>query len=792
MWCKKHILVFYVFFTPLLFIGQSQKRIDSLAQQIKSTKEPLLIIELKKELYAELVDNGKGDSIINKLIDLEKLAIKDYSNETVLGDIEMTMGNYYLDIDLYDKALSCYLKANTVFKNNKDEKSQAYSNGRIAATYLYIGDYNKSIEYNNLAVSYYEKVKDSKSLAKCYGNLGLANKRLGKFLLAIEFQEKSYQEEKKINNKKGMASCLNAVGNIYFTQSDYPKALEKYFASLKIQQETNHIEGIANALSNIGLVFKKQKDYDKALKYSFKSLEVEKKHHRVQGEAISLSNIGDIYFKIGKRDSAIYYFNQSLEIYKNINDEVGLADIYSSIGLFYESIRDYQEALSYHTKALSIYDRLQQPDGQAIELYNLANCLANTNQIKEAISYLNKSIEISINSNLLENIVVGEELLASIYERKNLYKESLSHYKKFMLYRDSIFTIDKLDEISRNEVKFEFEKKAAEDSLKNIHDQQIKDSQIEAHELQIEKDKIKRNYLYIGIIILIVFLVIIYNRFSTSQKQKAIIEVQKIEVEKQKALVDEKQKEIQDSINYAKRIQNSFITSEEEFEKNTTDYFVYFKPKDIVSGDFYWGNTVDESFYLCVADSTGHGIPGAFMSLLNISLLNEALLSKNLRYTNEILNFVRKILILGLKTDKDGQGGNDGMDCSLISINKKTNVLEFTGANNPIWILRNDEIIELTPNKMPVGRSPLQDKLFSRQAFELLKNDKVYLFTDGLADQFGGPKGKKFKYRQFKELLISISVLPMQVQKEKLQEAFVEWKGDLEQVDDVCIMGIRI
>jgi serine phosphatase RsbU (regulator of sigma subunit) len=284
----------------------------------------------------------------------------------------------------------------------------------------------------------------------------------------------------------------------------------------------------------------------------------------------------------------------------------------------------------------------------------------------------------------------------------------------------------------------------------------------------------------------------LYKKYKETEKQKAIIELQKNEVENKNQLIEEQQKEIKDSINYAKRIQNSFMASENEFKHLLKEYFILFKPKDIVSGDFYWSGQLKNKLYLCVADSTGHGIPGAFMSLLNISLMNEALFSKEIENTNEILDFVRKILILGLKPDRTGQGGNDGMDCTLIRIDLATKQLQYTGANNPLWIVRNGQMTELKPNKMPVGRSPKENTPFLSETISLQPEDIIYMFTDGYADQFGGPKGKKYKYKQLNELFISISDKPAKDQLEILNESITNWKGTLEQVDDICIIGIKI
>lgn len=387
---------------------------------------------------------------------------------------------------------------------------------------------------------------------------------------------------------------------------------------------------------------------------------------------------------------------------------------------------------------------------------------------------------------------LAEEFLAIAYEKKGRSDQALGHYKRFVLYRDSLFNIEKANDITRNELKFEFEREAEKDSLENVHSQLLKDEQLRSNKLELAQHRTRIFGLLIGVVLLVLFGAFMYNRFKVTTKQKQIIEEQKLVVEQQKRVVEEQQKEIHDSINYAKRIQSSFMATEEQLSAKLKEHFVFFKPKDIVSGDFYWADTTKEDIFICVADSTGHGIPGAFMSLLNISLLNEALLSKLYTHTNDVLNFVRRVLILGLRPDESGQGGNDGMDCVLIKLNLKLRTLEYSGANNSIWLMREGKIISLDTDKMPVGRSPKQETPFSCKKTDLLEGDVLYLFTDGYPDQFGGPKGKKYKYKQLEELLVSIQQLPLKDQRSEIEQSFERWKGDLEQVDDICIMGIKI
>lgn len=252
-----------------------------------------------------------------------------------------------------------------------------------------------------------------------------------------------------------------------------------------------------------------------------------------------------------------------------------------------------------------------------------------------------------------------------------------------------------------------------------------------------------------------------------------------------------KHKEITDSINYAERIQRSFLAAKELLDKNLKEYFIFFKPKDVVSGDFYWAcESQNGEFMFLAADSTGHGVPGAIMSLLNIMSLEKAVETET--SPDKILNHTRKTIIDRLKKDGSIDGGKDGMDCSLIKLNRDRSQLLLSAAQNPVWIIRNNELIVLKADKMPVGKHDKENVGFRSQTIDLKINDMIYLFTDGMPDQFGGPNGKKYKYNKLKEFLISVSGLPLQVQQQKLVEEFDNWKGSLEQVDDITIIGVRI
>jgi len=307
-----------------------------------------------------------------------------------------------------------------------------------------------------------------------------------------------------------------------------------------------------------------------------------------------------------------------------------------------------------------------------------------------------------------------------------------------------------------------------------------------------------------------VFAFFIFQRLRITKKQKLVIEEQKAVVEEQKAEVEEahveleeKNREVMDSINYAKRIQDALLATEEHQSKHLPEHFILFEPKDVVSGDFYWALEKQDHLYLTSADCTGHGVPGAFMSMLGIAFLNEINAHDKLLNPAEILDQLRDRIIKEL--GQDGGESKDGMDMSLIRLNLKTKELEWAGANNPLYHIKEldgkqtDKDVQnethyiqiISPDKQPIAQY-LDKKPFTNHSIKLNKGDGIVLFTDGFADQFGGSKGKKLMYKPFRRILLENMDKPMKTQKEVLTQVFKDWKGEVEQVDDVCVIGVRV
>ena len=287
-----------------------------------------------------------------------------------------------------------------------------------------------------------------------------------------------------------------------------------------------------------------------------------------------------------------------------------------------------------------------------------------------------------------------------------------------------------------------------------------------------------------------------------------MINQQKEDLQFQKELVDVKNTEITDSIVYARRFQAAILPSEQEFIKHLPQSFILYKPKDIVAGDFYWLEQVENEIIFAAADCTGHGVPGAMVSIVCNNALNRSVREYGLKKPGEILDKTRAIILEEFA--KEGTEVKDGMDVAIVSLRDRSRIereneeldssaqtyshsLEYAGAHNPLWIIRKDakEIEEIKANKQPIGHFDKQEP-FTTHSISLSKGDRFYLFSDGFADQFGGEKGKKFKAANFKKLLLSIQHLSMEDQQTRLNEVFESWRGSLEQLDDVCVIGVRV
>jgi serine phosphatase RsbU (regulator of sigma subunit) len=385
-----------------------------------------------------------------------------------------------------------------------------------------------------------------------------------------------------------------------------------------------------------------------------------------------------------------------------------------------------------------------------------------------------------------------EENISDLYTKTNRYQLALEHYKKAMVLKDTLFSIEKNKEITRKEMNFEFEKK--ENAAKAEQD---KKDAVTAE--QSRRERVIRYSVIGGLVMMFIIAVIIFRSLRITRKQKHIIELQKGEVEKkneiideQKKVVEEKNKDITDSINYAKRIQKAILPHRRDIWAAFPQSFVLFKPKDIVSGDFYFFHKNDKSIFIAAADCTGHGVPGAFMSMIGSDKLEDAVSESS--DTSEILSLLNKGVKTSLKqSEEDVKSTRDGMDIAICSVDTGNRIVKYAGANRPFWLIRKGQttVEEIKATKKAIGGFTEANQHFDSHEIKLQEGDAFYLSTDGYADTFG-KGGKKMMTKQFKEVLISIQDKPMKEQGRYLDEFVENWKAGTEQVDDILVIGVRL
>ena len=644
------------------------------------------------------------------------------------------------------------------------------------------------------------------SQAFALNNIGSSYTYQGNYAKAIESYTQSLKIKEEIGNKKGIAHSLNNIGVIYKEQGDYAKAIESYTQSLKIEEEVGDKKGIAISLNNIGGIYTNQGDYAKAIDYCIQSLKIEEEIGNKQGIAASLNNIGDIYSHQGDNVKAIDYYNQSLKIEEAIGSKRGMANTLNNFGSIYKEQGDYTKAIDYHNQSLKIKKELGDKKGISGSLNDIGNIYKEQGDYTKSFEYSQQSLSIALEIGAALETKQAASSLWKVNKKLGRYKESLEMHELFIATRDSMDSEANQKAVIRQEYKYVYEKQAAADSviaaeagkvtnaLLAAEKAENKQNELEANESKLEaKQQQQQKYFLFGVLALaMIFGAIIFNRFKLANKQKGIIEKQKQIVDQAFNGLEEAHKEITDSINYAERIQRSFLATDQLLNENLNEYFVYFNPKEAVSGDFYWaGKLANGNFAMVNADSTGHGVPGAIMCILNVSSIEKAV-ENNATSPPDIFNQTRKTIIERLKKDGSAEGGKDGMDASLISFNKGKTKMTYVAAQNSIWIIRDGEFTEIKPEKMPVGKHDNDDIPFNGGEYDIQKGDQIYTLTDGFQDQFGGPNGKKFMVKKMREYVLSISHLSMKEQHQKIKEAFTNWKGDLEHVDDVCVIGVRI
>ncbi len=623
--------------------------------------------------------------------------------------------------------------------------------------------------YNDLVWEYYGKINDT----------------------ALFYANKAIKLAKRTKYEISLGNAYRYAGLVYERLSDYPKALENQQKSLRIYEKTNYKPGEANSLNNIAVIFKLQGEFEKALEYQTKALEICEKTDMKPGIAACLGNLGNIHNQMGHKDQALENYLKAYEIDKELKNDYGIGVSLVNIGSIYLYLKQYEKALEYLQRSIVVREKIGSTQGLAISYNTLGDVYMAIKNVFRAEECYEQSLKYAKEAGAIDSEKDANHGLYTIAKMKKNPPLALTYYEEYVRLKDSIFNTRKAEELSSLKTKYALEKQETDLNQKSeIEKQRIKqEASLKAqHKDEIAKKERDRDRIIIYAVILVLILVIIfsvflYNRFKLTKRQNMIIEEKKLEVEY-------KNKQITDSINYAQRIQSALLPTEDDLKKYFPESFIFFQPKDIVSGDFVWLHAIENELFFAVADCTGHGVPGGFMSMLGTSYLNQIVIEKNIHEPSEVLNQLRDKVITALKQKEDEWGSKDGMDIVFMKINLKTNQLEYASANNGFYILREGKNLEeFHPDKMPIGVFGEMNS-FTNHSIQLNKGDGVYVFSDGYADQFGGPDGKKFKYNQLEQLIQKSYSTKANQQKTAIVDTFYQWKKDYEQIDDVCLAGI--
>jgi serine phosphatase RsbU (regulator of sigma subunit)/Tfp pilus assembly protein PilF len=605
---------------------------------------------------------------------------------------------------------------------------------------------------------------------------------------SLKLYRQALKIRQEINDQSGISNSLNNIAYNYEFLGKTKEALSYYFKSLKIREKTNDKSGMASTLNNIALVYGSNGELEKALKFTERSVKLREQLGDKKGISTGYNNLGLIYFRMNKKEEAIKYFEKSLHLRRELKIKSLISTSLSNLAYVYSSFEMYDKSEAFYLEGLAIAKEANDFDNIAHNLMFLVRLKSKTNKLDQALKYAKTLNElVPENSENIKRRQAIYALLSEVYEKKGDFKNAMSYLKLSNAIEDSLSNDENKKAILESQIQYEYDKKASIDSIAFAKETLVKNAQLETRKKQ-------QYYLIVIALVILIFAFVVLNRFKITKKQNKIISEQKTSVEVAHYKLEEKNKEILDSITYAKRIQSAILPQPKLVKQFLEDSFILYKPKDIVAGDFYWLEVVGDTVMFAAADCTGHGVPGAMVSVVCNNGLNRAVREYKLLQPDEILNKTRELVIE--EFEKSDDEVKDGMDISLCAINSKTNKLLWAGANNPLWILRRNlenqiEIIELKPDKQPIGKYS-DAKPFSLHEIQLQKDDVLYVFTDGFQDQFGGVKEKKFRIAQMRALFLSLFHKSMEEQRKIIDETFESWKGKLDQVDDVCVIGVKI
>tara|TARA_Y100001933_G_scaffold264356_1_gene329578 strand:+ start:1800 stop:4076 length:2277 start_codon:yes stop_codon:yes gene_type:complete len=695
----------------------------------------------------------------------------------------------------YIKSLRNYhLENNIVLTNDVKSKIQYYE----GVMFYHKGLFHKA---QSLITKSLETSGSDSLDAQKYFFLALSHKKLGNYSQSVEYYIKASNYFKDSDNQYARIGVLINLSNVLSKTKQDTQALNYLSEALKSAEEHNITKLNRVIYTSMGNIFLEMGDYKVALDQFYESYNLANEEGNLEGEFYSLINIADAKRRLGDEKDALINLQSAILLLDTLNNEGLEEEAYWELGNFFAHVKNKKEAEFYLGHSLSLSD-------------------SSKNKLQKRKIF--KSYQI-------------------LYENIGSYKKSLDYYKDFQQVNEEILSNEMNLKITQINAEYDWER--ANDKLTILaKEKDLKESKYKLEKEKREKDQVRFKFLVgIGVLLLILVFALAAIGIIRTKKNQVLkekneeLEDKKVEIETQNRELEEvnlklgstnkdlqeknekiesqkeelqiqrdllnatheqlkvRNKDVTDSIHYAQKIQQAMLNSSFHIEGAGVEHFTFYKPRNIVSGDFYWSNIVNNELIVAVGDCTGHGVPGAFMSCLGISLLNEIIFGREITQPHTILEELRNSIIQLIATDKNAELQiGDGMDMAILSLNLKTNKMKFSGAMNGLVVISGEDLEEIKGDKNPIGQHIIANHKFTMIEKQLKPGDSIYATTDGYKDQFGGPKGKKMGKRKLHEKLLEISGLSVPVQKAEMISFYKNWRKYEEQVDDVCLFGMRL
>ncbi len=731
--------------------------IDDLEERLKKTTNRKKQVEILNTL---VISYGFNDSI--NYLRCAKRA------ETLAEQIEfddgyalsqMHIGNFYNYQYLYDTALNHFNIALSIYREKVDDQKIAETLYKIGTVFFSASNYKAALQYTNEALESFMIIGDIPNRANTHSLICEIESHMGFNARAIEHCRNAKILYEQIGKTDGKPELLNSMGSIYLDLQYYRRCENSFNQAIYLAKSINNEGSIPISLSGLGHLYVATQDYEESFKYYTRALEIDSANNNLAGLGYSNFNIGTVLKLMGKYTDSFFYLSRSLRYSEQLYDLELQAKGHSEIGNLYSQMGDYEKAIEHLKVSVVVAQKIGSDP-------ILETCYNN---------------------------------LAKYYDQLNEKENALIYFKLYMIHKEEMYANQSSSKIAEAEALYNLENKEKQIQLLR-RENQIKD-------LEANERALMNIWLLSGLIFILTVTMVVYRQYKIQnntnkvlQDQKSSINQQKDEIQTQKESIDkinqiltDKNRQITDSIEYAKKIQVSLLPDEKVLRNNFQDSFIWYLPKDIVSGDFYWFAESENSLCIGVIDCTGHGVPGGFMTVLGNSLLNQyALEHKDLNSPKEILEYMDRNVRTRLNQHGIQLSSPEGMDMSMTIIDFKSLNLKFSSARLPLYISHGENFDQLVGDRLSIGGDEILDKKFTEKSIKVKKGDVLYMSTDGFQDQFGGKDDKKFMKLHFRNLLASMNGLSMENQKIKLVNTFNDWKEFNLQTDDILILGIRI